>query len=142
MSAAKRLALTLVIGVIALCIASASVTQLWAATLLASRTSDGGGVRVVVTPKTVESGATVWEFEVVMDTHTKPLNEDLVRAAVLVDDSRRQHAPLAWQGDPPGGHHRQGILRFPSPTEKPKTIELQISGVGGSGTLVFRWELN
>jgi len=142
MSTGKRLALTFVAGVIALCAATAPITQLSAATPLASRTSDAGGVRVVVTPKTADLGATVWEFEVIMDTHTKPLNEDLVRAAVLVDDNRRQHAPLAWQGDPPGGHHRKGILRFPSPSERPKAIELQISGVGDPGKRVFRWEIN
>ena len=141
MSIARRLAFALVIGVIVLCAASAAIAQLSAATPLASRTSDAGGVRVVVTPKTAEPGATAWEFEVMMDTHTKPLNEDLVRAAVLVDDSRRQHVPLAWQGDPPGGHHRKGILRFPLPAERPKAIELQISGIGGPGKRVFRWEL-
>jgi hypothetical protein len=142
MKMAKRLALSLVIGVTALCAALASVTQLLAATPLAPRTSDGGGVRVVVTPKAAEPGAAVWEFEVVMDTHTKPLDEDIAHAAVLVDDSGRQHPALAWQGDPPGGHHRKGILRFPLPAERSKIIELQISGVGGPGKRVFRWELN
>jgi hypothetical protein len=97
-----------------------------AGTPLASRTSDSSGVRVVVTPKTVESGAAVWEFEVVMDTHTRPLNEDLARAAVLVDDSGRQHAPVAWQGDPPGGHHRKGVLRFEPGVEGAKVIEFDL----------------
>jgi hypothetical protein len=117
-----------------------SVT-LSAGTPLASRTSDGGGVRVVVTPKAIEPGAAVWEFQVVMDTHTTPLNEDLARAAVLVDDSGRRHVPVAWQGDPPGGHHRKGILRFALPVEKLKIIELHIAGVGGPDKRVFRWEL-
>jgi hypothetical protein len=117
-----------------------SVT-LSAGTPLTSRTSDGGGVRVVVTPKALEPRAASWEFEVVMDTHTRPLNEDLARAAVLVDDSGRQYAPVAWQGDPPGGHHRKGILRFALPVEKLKIIELHIAGVGGPDKRVFRWEL-
>lgn len=140
MKIAKRSAITLAISVTALCAALPSVT-LSAGTPLASRTSDGGGVRVVVTPKAIEPGAAVWEFEVVMDTHTKPLNEDLARAAVLVDDGGRQHAPVAWQGDPPGGHHRKGILRFALPVEKSKFIELHITGVGGADKRVFRWEL-
>lgn len=89
MSTAKRSGLTLVIGAIALCIAAAFVTQLSAATPLTSRTGDAGGVRVVVTPKTGESGATAWEFEVVMDSHTKPLTEDLAKAVTLVADGGR-----------------------------------------------------
>jgi hypothetical protein len=144
MKTTKQLALSLsfVVGVTALCAALVCVTQLSAATPPASRTSDSGGVRVVITPKTVEPGAAVWEFEVVMDTHTKPLNEDLVGAAVLIDDTGRQHVPLAWQGDPPGGHHRKGILKFALPMGRSKIIELQISGVGGPGKRVFRWEIN
>ena len=142
MKTANRLALSIVIGVTALCAALAAVAQPSAATPLASRTSDSGGVRVVVTPKTIEPGATVWEFEVVMDTHTKPLDQDLVHAAVLVDDGGRQHAPLAWQGDPPGGHHRKGILRFARSVQGSKIIELQISGVGEPGKRVFRWQIN
>ena len=140
MITAKRLAF--VLGVMALCTAPPSVTQLSAATPLASRISDARGVRVAVTPKAMEPGATVWEFELVMDTHTKHLNEDLARVAVLVDDSKREHAPLAWQGDPPGGHHRKGILRFLIPAGRPKAVELHISEVGGPGKRVFRWELN
>ncbi|HEY7459950.1 MAG TPA: hypothetical protein VH765_14495, partial [Xanthobacteraceae bacterium] len=71
-----------------------------------------GGVRVVVTPTALGPGAAVWEFQVVMDTHSKPLNEDLAQAAALVDDDGKRHAPVAWQGDPPGGHHRKGVLKF------------------------------
>jgi hypothetical protein len=140
MTTVKRLAL--VVGLIALCATPPSVTQLSAATPLASRISDAGGVHVAVTPKVVERGATAWEFELVIDTHTKLLNEDLSRAAVLVDDEGRERAALAWQGDPPGGHHRKGILRFPAPAERPKVVELRISGVGGPGQRVFRWGLD
>jgi hypothetical protein len=140
MKIAKRSAMALAISMTAICAALPSVT-LSAETPLASRTSDNGGVRVVVTPKAIEPGGAVWEFEVVMDTHTKPLNEDLARAAVLVDDSGRQYAPVAWQGDPPGGHHRKGTLRFAPPVEELKIIELHIAGVGGPGKRVFRWEL-
>ena len=106
-----------------------------------ARSSDAQGVRVVVTPRSLGTEA-VWEFEVAMDTHTKPLSEDLAKAAVLVDDEGRRHAPMAWQGDPPGGHHRSGILRFAAVAPKPRTIELQIDGVGGAGTRSFRWALN
>jgi|BarGraNGADG00212_1021973.scaffolds.fasta_scaffold07427_1 hypothetical protein len=54
-----------------------------AAPALATRSSDEAGVRVVVTPKALGRDVTVWEFNVVMDTHTKPLNDNLAQAAVL-----------------------------------------------------------
>jgi hypothetical protein len=111
------------------------------AVVLAVRTNDAGGVRVVVKPKAIEAGASMWEFEITMDTHTKPLSDDLSRIAVLVDGSGGRYLPLAWQGDPPGGHHRKGILQFPAPETKSGKVELQISGVGGSENRVFQWEI-
>jgi hypothetical protein len=76
-----------------------------------------------------------------MDTHSKPLNEDLAQAAALVDDDGKRHAPVAWQGDPPGGHHRKGVLKFSAPAALPAAVELRIDGVGGAGAWTFRWEL-
>ena len=105
---------------------------------LAARTSDSGGVRVVVKPTSVAAGA-AWEFEVTMDTHTKPLSDDLTRATVLVDDSQQRYAPTDWQGDPPGGHHRKGVLRFLPPSGQPRSFELRMDGIGGPGARVFRW---
>lgn len=112
-----------------------------AAPALAARTSDEAGVRVVVTPKALGPGVTVWEFTVVMDTHTKPLDDDLVQVAALVDGGGRRYVPVAWQGDPPGGHHRKGVLQFSAPAEMPKSVELKINGVGGVATRTFRWEV-
>jgi hypothetical protein len=76
-----------------------------------------------------------------MDTHTKPLNEDLARSAVLVDDAGRSHAPRAWRGDAPGGHHRKGTLTFSPPAEMPAGVELRITGLGGAAVRTFRWQL-
>lgn len=117
------------------------LTAAVAAPALPARTSDTGGVRVVVTPKPLAPGAAVWEFQVVMDTHTKPLNENMAEVAVLVDDAGRRSTPTAWQGAGPGGHHREGLLRFAAPAEMPAAVELQISGIGGSDTRTFRWQL-
>jgi hypothetical protein len=111
------------------------------AAALQARGSNAEGVWVVVQPRTDAPASGTWEFEVRMDTHTKPLNDDLVRAAVLVDDSGRRFAPTAWQGDPPGGHHRKGILRFSLNGAKPKSVELQIEGLGGAGKRLFQWQL-
>jgi hypothetical protein len=112
-----------------------------AAPALALQSSDVLGVRVVVTPKNLEIGAKAWEFEIVMDTHTKPLDDNLAQVSVLVDDAGRRYEPVAWTGDPPGGHHRKGVLQFPAPKKMPAAIELQIDRIGGAGVRKFRWEL-
>ncbi len=111
------------------------------AATLQVRTSDAEGVRVVVQPRTNAPAEGKWEFDVTMDTHTKPLDDDLVRISVLTDESGRRITPLAWQGDPPGGHHRKGILRFPFEGATPKSVELQINGIGGAAKRVFQWQL-
>ena len=113
----------------------------FAAPTLTARTSDDAGVRVVVTPKVYGPSAAVWEFSVVMDTHVKPLSENLTQAAILVDGAGRRYQPIAWQGDGPGGHHRKGVLQFSRPAETTKSIELQLAGVGGVAIRTFRWEV-
>jgi hypothetical protein len=70
-----------------------------------------------------------------------PLDQDMARASTLVADSGKQHSPLAWEGDPPGGHHRKGLLKFPPPSFMPRQVELQINGIGGVKQRVFRWSL-
>ena len=76
-----------------------------------------------------------------MNTHTKPLDADLTKAAVLIDGSGKRYAPQAWQGDKPGGHHRKGVLRFPAPDGTPKAIEIHIDGLGGVDSRVFKWTM-
>jgi len=112
-----------------------------AAPALAAQSSEEGGVNVVVTPKALGPGMAVWEFEVVMDTHSKSLDDNLAEVVFLVDEAGSRYRPVAWQGDPPGGHHRKVILQFSPPAEMPRAVELQIEGVGGAGTRAFRWEL-
>jgi len=131
-----------VIGAMAFWFASVSFTQAAGAAELEARTSEAAGVRVEVTPRPADSSATVWEFEVVMDTHTKPLDTDLAQAAVLTDDGGARYEPVSWQGDPPGGHHRKGTLQFPLPAGKPKAVELTLKDIGGVNERVFRWELD
>ena len=111
-----------------------------AAPPLDARKSDVAGIQVVVTPRPFGQAASNWEFEVVLDTHTKPLNDDLVRASELIADGR-SYAPVGWQGDQPGGHHRKGTLSFPRPPAMPKVMEVRINGIGGAGVRRFRWDI-
>jgi hypothetical protein len=131
----------ILIAAAVLCAAFLGALHSFAAPTLTARTSDDAGVRVVVTPKVYEPSAAVWEFSVVMDTHVKPLSENLTQAAILVGGAGRRYQPIAWQGDAPGGHHRKGVLQFSRPAETTKSIELQLAGVGGVAIRTFRWEV-
>lgn len=109
---------------------------------LEARTSDANGVRVIVQPQTGAPVGGTWEFKISMDTHVAPLVADLAKTAVLIDDTGHRLTPAAWHGDPPGGHHRKGVLQFQFGDANPKAVELQIEGLGGSQPRIFQWQLN
>lgn len=106
-----------------------------------TQTNREGPVTVKVTPRNLSPDASTWDFEITLDTHAVSLDQDLSRAAVLVDGQGNARSPLAWEGDPPGGHHRKGLLRFQPLPASTSSFELRISGIGGVEQRVFRWRL-
>lgn len=112
-----------------------------APTALAPQTRSEGGVQVKVTPKNITVAADTWDFEVALNTHSVALDQDLVKTTVMVDAQGKQYLPIAWNGDPPGGHHRSGVLRFKALAALPPSLELRINGIGGVDARVFRWQL-
>lgn len=107
---------------------------------LPSLTSGQSGVTIKVKPKDLKHA--VWEFDVVFDTHTQELKEDMMKSAVLVVDPRgTKFTPIEWKGDPPGGHHRKGVLRFKAVTPPPAGFELRIMRAGEERPRSFRWAL-
>ena len=108
---------------------------------LAAQRSSAGGVTVAVTPQNLAAGAGSWDFKVALDTHSGELNDDLVKTATLIDDKGSRHAPVKWEGAGPGGHHREGTLRFDAPSQLPGEIELQIRRPGETEPRSFRWRL-
>jgi hypothetical protein len=108
---------------------------------LTSQTNRDGNVTVTVTPRNIAPGASSWDFDVKLETHTQPLDQDMTRVAVLIDTNGKSHVPVAWDGSPAGGHHRRGLLRFRPLAETPATMELRIQGIGGVEVRVFRWKL-
>ncbi len=122
---------------IAITVFAASVGM--AAATLPSQTSSQSSVTVKVTPRNLAAGT--WEFDVVFDTHSQELTDDLGKTAVLVSDGRTSHSPVKWQGDPPGGHHRKGVLEFKPVSPTPASIELQIKRNGETAPRLFRWKL-
>ena len=103
--------------------------------------SSAGGVTVTVTPQSLAADAKSWDFKVVLDTHSQDLGDDLVKSTVLLDGTGSQHVPVAWDGSAPGGHHREGVLRFKPVTPQPAAIELRIARPGEPGPRSFRWQL-
>ena len=110
-----------------------------AAGKLDPQTSSLSGVTVKVTPGSL-AGAE-WEFEVVFDTHSQELNDDPLKAAMLVADGSKPSSPTGWQGDVPGGHHRKGVLRFKPAAASPARVELRLQRPGEASPRVFRWQL-
>jgi len=80
-------------------------------------------------------------FDVTMNTHSVELVEDLTRSAILRDDAGKEYAPIAWEGAGPGGHHREGKLKFAAFKTKPKFVELVVKNLAQVSERAFRWEL-
>lgn len=108
---------------------------------LAPQSSEDGGVTVRVTPLDLSADAKSWSFEVVLDTHSQDLADDLTQTAAIIDEAGKPHAPLAWEGAPAGGHHRKGVLRFAPITPPPAAVELRMQRPGEPKPRTFRWPL-
>lgn len=111
------------------------------AAALAQQTSSDRGVTVRATPRDISSTAKVWEFDIVLETHTQNLTDDLKTGAVLVVGGGAKQAPLSWEGDPPGGHHRKGVLRYAAVSPLPDAFELRIQRPDEPAPRNFRWTL-
>jgi len=106
----------------------------------APQVSNEREIKVTATLKKVQSEAKTWDFEVVLETHTKALNDDMVKSSVLIADGK-QYLPLSWEGAPPGGHHRKGKLRFKTVSPRPASVELQIRLAEDTSPRSFKWLL-
>ncbi|NMF87757.1 hypothetical protein [Aromatoleum petrolei] len=112
----------------------------FAAAELPAQSTEQAGVTVKVVPRNI-TGA-VWEFEVVLDTHVRALTDDLLQGAALVAANGAAVRPTGWQGDPPGGHHRKGVLQFKALDPRPAILELRIVRPDEQAPRAFRWPLN
>lgn len=106
---------------------------------LPMQTNSQAAVTIKVTPR--DLAAPVWVFDVVFDTHSQALTDDLGKTAALVPDGGVPQAPLKWEADAPGGHHRKGVLQFKSISPMPASIRIQFQRSGESAPRSFRWEL-
>ena len=114
---------------------------LQAAAQLATQKVVADGVTVAVTPGNLAQGVKTWDFTVVFDTHTQDLSDDPAQSAVLLDGKGNQFKPSAWEGAKPGGHHREGVLKFAPISPPPDSVELRIMRPGETTPRTFRWQL-
>ncbi len=104
------------------------------------KSSSENKVRVVVSPVQLASGRTA-KFEVRITTHSVELSQNMVAVSMLKDDNGHKYRPLGWNGYPPGGHHRSGVLEFPAIEGHPNTATLFIRDIAGVPQRIFEWKL-
>lgn len=126
----------------AACLLAAAILSPASAAEPGTQKSSDRGVTVAVTPQNLSGDAKTWDFKVVFDTHSADLSDDLLQTTVLLDGTGTKYTPIGWDGAGPGGHHREGVLRFKPVSPKPRAIELQITRAGETSPRSFRWELN
>lgn len=107
---------------------------------LYTQTNSEGTVTVKVTPRNISEDKKTWQFQIVLDTHTGSLDEDLTKNAVLTSD-QGELQPTTWEGTPPGGHHREGVLIFSAFQQRPQSVTLILRSVGGVSERRFSWNL-
>jgi hypothetical protein len=105
-----------------------------------TKTDDQANVTTMVTPLDFSSKLKEWKFNILMDTHSVELDQDMIKIAVLVDDNGKEYKPIAWEGTEAGGHHREGVLKFNQITPIPKSVILKISEIGGI-MRSFKWDI-
>jgi hypothetical protein len=97
-------------------------------------------VRVDVRPVQLSPGKPA-KFEIRMNTHSGDLSQDMVVVSTLKDSSGREYQPTGWNGSPPGGHHRSGVLEFPELEDAAQSITLVIREIADVPERVFNWSI-
>ncbi len=105
-----------------------------------TKTNNQSGVTIAVTPVDLSAQPGGWKFDIVMNTHSVALDQDLTKSAILIDDQGKEYKPISWDG-PVGGHHREGTLAFNPIALPSRSIELKITGIADA-VRVFTWQLN
>ena len=129
--------LIVVVGVLTVLVAACGGDKEPAARAsLAERKVVAGEVTVTIQPvRIAQDGA---EFKIVLDTHSVELDLDVAGAARLVVDGTEWRG-ATWDGAGPGGHHREGTLRFSAGGPPAGDAVLTISGL--DRPTAARWTL-
>lgn len=102
------------------------------ADVLEPRENSEAGVQITATYLPDITDATAFEIKV---TAHKDYNDDFKTNSFLRDSGGKTYQPISYEGG--GGHHANGILRFPK--IESKRFELVIRDVEGVDERVFKW---
>lgn len=105
-----------------------------------TKSDEQASVNVSVTPIDLRADSSEWKFDVVMDTHSVELDQDMTQIVLLTGDDDKEYRPIRWDG-PTGGHHREGVLIFDPIVPYPQHLTLKIRGIGEVDRN-FSWTLN
>ena len=105
-----------------------------------TKTDEQANVTVTVIPSDLSVDSKEWKFDVVMDTHSVELDQDMTKIAILIDEQGKEYKAINWEG-PSGGHHREGVLVFEAINPMPSHLELKIKNIGGVPERSFKWDL-
>ena len=94
-----------------------------------TKTDDQADITVVVTPLDLAPESSEWKFDIGINTHSVELDQDMTKIVVLTDDQGKVYQPVGWDGAPPGGHHREGVLMFAPVTPYPQNLTLNIKDI-------------
>ena len=111
---------------------------------LSELVNNEGAVTVTLVPLNTfdsESGEGLWKFALELNTHSVELSMDVSQAFVLLDDKNNTYPVTSWEGDPPGGHHREIVLAFQSIQPKPKRVTIIARDIGDVSERVFVWNV-
>jgi hypothetical protein len=112
----------------------------------AMRIDQQGAIIVEITPLNLDSPTDIFEFNVVMTTHSIDLIMDLATLATLTTDTGVSVDAVVWDA-PLGGHHVEGKLIFPTTKDGKPILEgatkliLTIVDVDAPSR-IFEWDLN
>ncbi|OGI82307.1 hypothetical protein A3I95_02830 [Candidatus Nomurabacteria bacterium RIFCSPLOWO2_02_FULL_44_12] len=104
-----------------------------------SKTDEQAAITVTVTPLDISPQSEEWKFNIIMNTHSVELNQDMTKIVVLLDDQGKEYKPLRWEGAEAGGHHREGILIWGVIVPMPKSVEIRIKDIGEIPERSFKW---
>lgn len=130
---------TAVLGFLLLLLATAAPSSAQGGPLQAQE-QGAGGVTVKVEPVSASGGAPM-AFEITLDTHSADLGADLTQVVELDTGGGATLRPTGWEGSPPGGHHRSGVLSFPPLPEGATMLRLILRDIAGVPERVFEWSL-
>lgn len=120
-------------------VSSASEVKLTAVDLEAREVA-GNGIWVTVAGR-YEPPQRSLTFVMKFTTHSGSMDFEVDKIAALEINGRPVSLPVVWNGSPPGGHHRSGVLRFEQVPANVKSVRLVLSSKGRFGEREFSWEL-